>query len=199
MNSLTEISKKILECSQNDRLEILISLRAFLLECQDCPWIHFKDPSNFSEDLFKVQNHNFEYFKSLNEQNIKKINIQPIELILLPRNKKNTLLNLLDDLNYNNSYLVFDLCRTNPFSKDLLFDFILSHKDDFNKETIKIYEARNKSIKSISEFAKIENNIYETSLCTSRKNKIKDYWINIWGIKDKYIFDNQSSIENLIL
>jgi hypothetical protein len=88
VNSLTEISEKFLECSQNDRLEILISPRAFLLECQDCPWRHSKDPSNFSEDLFKVQNHNFEHFKSLNEQNIKKINIQPIELILLPRNKK---------------------------------------------------------------------------------------------------------------
>ena len=125
MNSVEDISKKILECSQNERLEILISLRAFLLECQDSPWIIFKDQESYTKDLISAQNNNIEHFKLKNERNIKRINIK--------------------------------------------------------------------------EFANISNQIYESSLCTSRKNKIKDYWIHIWGIKDKYIYQYQSTIENLIL
>ena len=202
MNSVAEISKKILECSQNDKLEILISLRAFLLDCHDSPWIIFKNENEYLENLINTQNNNIDYFKIKNERNIKKINIHPIELILLPRNKKNSLLALLDDVSYNifaDSFIIFDLCRMNPFSDDLLFNFIIENQSNFDKSIVQMYQSRHDNIKNIKEFANIDNCIYETCLCNSRKNKIKDYWINIWGIKDKYIYQNQSTIENLIL
>ena len=202
MNSVAEISKKILECSQKDKLEILISLRAFLLDCHDSPWIIFKDENEYLENLINTQNHNIDYYKIKNEGNIKKINIHPIELILLPRNKKNSLLSLLDDITYNifaDSFIVYDLCRMNPFSEDLLFNFIIKNQLYFDKTIIQMYQSRHENINHIKEFANIDNCVYENCLCSSRKNKIKDYWVNIWGIKDKYIYQNESSIENLIL
>lgn len=202
MNSVEDISKKILECSQNERLEILISLRAFLLECQDSPWIIFKDQESYTKDLTSAQNNNIEHFKLKNERNIKRINIHPIELILLPRNKKNSLLSLLDDSSYNlfaDTFVIYDLCRMNPFSNDNLYNFITTNQIFFDKKIIQLYQSRHENIKHIKEFANISNQIYESSLCTSRKNKIKDYWIHIWGIKDKYIYQYQSTIENLIL
>lgn len=202
MNSVEEISKKILECSQNERLETLISLRAFLLECQDSPWIIFKDQHSYTKELISAQNNNIEYYKLKNERNVKRINIQPIELILLPRNKKNTLLSLMDDISYNlfaDSFVVFDLCRMNPFSEDILYNFITNNNVFFDKTLIHLYQSRHENIKHIKEFANITSQIYESSLCVSRRNKIKEYWIHIWGIKDKYIYPNQSTIENLIL
>ena len=136
------------------------------------------------------------------ERNIKRINIHQIELILLPRNKKNSLLSLLDDLSYNlfaDTFVIYDLCRMNPFSDDNLYNFITNNQIFFDKKIIQLYQSRHENIKHIKEFANISNQIYESSLCTSRKNKIKDYWIHIWGIKDKYIYQYQSTIENLIL
>ncbi len=52
MNTLIEISNKITQCSQNDRLEIIISLRAFLFDSPVYYWIDFTYSEDYEKDLY---------------------------------------------------------------------------------------------------------------------------------------------------
>lgn len=134
MNTLLEISNKITQCSQNDRLEIIISLRAFLFDSPVYYWIDFTYSKNYEQDLINCQILNPNLFKKINEDNIKKIGIKPIDLYLLPKNKKLYLINLIEeifeDLQLN---VVYDKIRLNPFYEDALFNFIKDHQDQFSK------------------------------------------------------------------
>ena len=75
MNTLLEISKKITECSQLDKIEILISLRAFLLGYEDCPWFIFCECFDAEDLIIKTHALNYLTFKKQNEANLKKINL----------------------------------------------------------------------------------------------------------------------------
>ena len=88
MNTLLEISNKITQCSQNDRLEIIISVRAFLFDSPVYYWIDFTYSDNYEKDLLDCQNLSPNDLKKINEDNIKKIGIKSIDLFLLPKNKK---------------------------------------------------------------------------------------------------------------
>ncbi len=198
MNTLVEISNKITQCSQNDRLEIIISLRAFLFDNPVHYWIDFTYSENYENDLIICQNINPNLFKKINEDNIKKIGIKPIDLFLLPRNKKLYLINLIEEI-FEDFQLkvVYDKIRLNPFYEDSLYIFIKEHQEQFSKNIIETYKTRNKDVNYLLEEASIEHQIYETCFLLARKNKIIDYWINIWGGTTKY--KDTTLIEHLII
>jgi metal-responsive CopG/Arc/MetJ family transcriptional regulator len=95
VNTQSDISNKIIKCSQENKLEILISLRAFLLGLEDCPWFIFFSNDNKSEIIKKANKKNLQYYKKINESNLRKIQIKPIDIFLLPKNKKNQLIQML--------------------------------------------------------------------------------------------------------
>jgi hypothetical protein len=198
LNTLVEISNKITQCSQNDRLEIIISLRAFLFDNPVHYWIDFTYSENYENDLIICQNINPNLFKKINEDNIKKIGIKPIDLFLLPRNKKLYLINLIEEI-FEDFQLkvVYDKIRLNPFYEDSLYIFIKEHQEQFSKNIIETYKTRNKDVNYLLEEASIEHQIYETCFLLARKNKIIDYWINIWGGTTKY--KDTTLIEHLII
>ena len=198
MNTLIEISNKITQCSQNDRLEIIISLRAFLFDSPVYYWIDFTYSNNYEQDLTNCQILNPNLLKKINEDNIKKIGIKPIDLYLLPRNKKLYLINLIEEI-FEDFQLkvVYDKIRLNPFYEDVLFNFIKDHQDQFSKKIIDTYKTRNKALNYLLEEANIEHQIYETCFIIARKNKIIDYWTNIWGGSTNY--KDSTLIEHLII
>ena len=198
MNTLLEISNKIIQCSQNDRLEIIISLRAFLFDSPVHYWVDFTNSVNYEKDLIYCQNLNSNVLKKINEDNIKKIGLKSIDLFLLPRNKKLYLINLIEEI-FEDLQLkvVYDKLRLNPFCEDTMYDFIKDHKEQFSKTIFETYRARNNFVNYLLSEAEIEHQIYETSFLISRKNKIIDYWINIWGQSTNY--KDSTLIEHLIL
>ena len=179
-------------------MEILISLRAFLLGLEECPWFIFFSNDNKSEIIKKANKKNLQYYKKINESNLRKIQIKPIDIFLLPKNKKNKLLQILDPiiLNYD-CEIVFDKLRSNPFSNDELLDFILENIEYFNDEIIQIFDKRSVARNILLKEAKISKSIYSSSFSISRKNKIIDYWKNLWGMPEKY--QAQSIVDQIII
>lgn len=198
MNTVLDISNKIIQCSQNDQLEIIISLRAFLFDIPIYSWVDLTYSKNYEEDIALLHNKNIFELKSLNEKNLKKIYLKPIDLFLLPRNKKNYLISLIDEIFEDFSLVViFDKIRTNPFLEDALFEFIKNNKNQFSDKMFITYKTRNDNAKELVSLASIEPQIYETCFTLSRKNKIINYWENIWA--DSYKYNEPNLIQNLIL
>ena len=198
MNTLDEISNKIIQCSQDDRLEIIISLRAFLFDSPVYYWIDFTYSDNYEKDLISCQNLSPADLKKINEDNIKKMGIKSIDLFLLPKNKKLYLINLIDEIFEDlQMKVVFDQLRLNPFYEDNLYNFIKDYKEHFSKNIFETYKTRNKDVNFLLNEASIEHQIYETCFLISRKNKIIDYWTNIWGQSTNY--KDSTLIEHLIL
>ena len=198
MNTLIEISNKINQCSQNDRLEIIISLRAFLFDSPVHYWIDFTYSDNYEKKLVDCQNLSPNIFKKINEDNIKKIGLKSIDLFLLPKNKKLYLIDLIDEIFEDLEVkVVFDKLRLNPFYEDSLYNFIKDHREHFSKNIFETYKNRNKDVNFLLSEASIEHQIYETCFLISRKNKVIDYWTNIWGQPTNY--KDSTLIEHLIL
>jgi hypothetical protein len=198
LNTLLEISNKITQCSQNDRLEIIISLRAFLFDSPVHYWIDFTYSDNYEKKLVDCQNLSPNIFKKINEDNIKKIGLKSIDLFLLPKNKKLYLIDLIDEIFEDLEVkVVFDKLRLNPFYEDILYNFIIDHREHFSKNIFETYKNRNKDVNFLLSEASIEHQIYETCFLISRKNKVIDYWTNIWGQPTNY--KDSTLIEHLIL
>ena len=198
MNTILEISNKITQCSQHDRLEIIISLRAFLFDSPVYYWIDFTYSKDYEKDLVICQNLSPTILKKINEDNIKKIGIKSIDLFLLPKNKKIYLTNLIDEIFEDLQVkVVFDKLRLNPFYEDSLYNFIKDNQEQFSKNIIQTYLTRSKDLNYLLEEANIDHQIYETSFLLARKNKIIDYWTNIWGQSTNY--KDSTLIEHLII
>jgi hypothetical protein len=198
LNTILEISNKITQCSQHDRLEIIISLRAFLFDSPVYYWIDFTYSKDYEKDLISCQNLSPTILKKINEDNIKKIGIKSIDLFLLPKNKKIYLTNLIDEIFEDLQIkVVFDKLRLNPFYEDSLYSFIKDNQEQFSKNIIQTYLTRSKDLNYLLEEANIDHQIYETSFLLARKNKIIDYWTNIWGQSTNY--KDSTLIEHLII
>ena len=198
MNTQSDISNKIIKCSQEDKLEILISLRAFLLGLEDCPWFIFFPNDDKSEIIKKTTKKNLQYYKKINESNLRKIQIKPIDIFLLPKNKKIRLIQILDPIILNfDCEVIFDKLRSNPFNDDDLLDFIMENIEDFNDEIIQVFDQRSLAKNKLLKEAKITKSKYSSSFSISRKNKIIDYWKNLWGMPEKY--HAQSIVDQIII
>jgi hypothetical protein len=161
-------------------------------------WIDFTYSEDCEKDLINCQTLNPNLFKKINEDNIKKIGIKPIDLYLLPKNKKLYLINLIEEI-FEDLQLevVYDKVRLNPFYEDDLYNFIKDHQAKFSRNIIDTYKTRSRDLKYLLEEANIEHQIYETCFVIARKNKIIDYWTNIWGGSTNY--KNPTLIEHLII
>ena len=199
MITLSDIQKKILQCSQNDNLEIIISLRAFLLDIPDCPYFLFTS-ENYSPLIQESQKYTLDFYRKKNEFNIRKITLKPIDIHLMPRNKKNSLIELIDGILKNNNIydvLVYDGIRSNPYCEDELFEFIKLNMKNIDENIYKKYKLRNDDLRNIVSKTSFSNKIYFSTYDIAKKNKIKEYWKNLWGLPEKYF--EEDVISNIIL
>lgn len=200
MNQIDNIKLKISKILKSEsNLDILISIKCYLTNNEENPWFIFQNNKYDSIVLEIKQSLNYDEHKMINDSILKIMSIKPIELILIPKNRKLALINYVDDLikEYaNDQIVIIDTARTNPFQKDELFDYLKDN--NFDKEIIDIYNKRAQFKNIILEFAKLDHQHYKSCLEKSREIKIIDYWKNIWGLGTSYKRDVQI-IDHLIL
>ena len=200
MNQIDNIKLKISKhLTSNSILDILISIKCYLTNNEENPFYIFQ---NDEKDLIMLeikQSLNYNQQKEIYDSILQIISIKPIELILIPKNRKISLINFVDDLidEYSeDKIIIIDSARTNPFTDDVLFVYLKNH--NFNEEIINVYNKRKQSKENIIKFANLDNNHFKTSLEKSRELKILDYWKNIWGLGVSYKMDSDI-VDNLIL
>ncbi len=201
MNNVADLKKIITESSQNDKVDILISLRAFLADQEEYPWVYFKNLEEIPSVFSYLHSKNISFFKNLNTANIRKVKVSPIQIYIMPKNKRLILIDMIDEelYSFHNDYIfLIDKIRANPFEQDIIFEFMIKNKNHINKELLNIYEERNASHKKLLALTEIKTAIYDTCSSMSKKNKLKDYWINLWGDSTNYSED-KSIIENIVL
>jgi hypothetical protein len=200
VNNIADLKKIITESSQNDKIDILISLRAFLADQEDYPWVYFKNIEEIPDVFSFLHSKNILHFKNINTINLRKVKISPVQIYIMPKNKRLTLIDLIDDeLSdfISENILLIDKIRANPFENDLVYEFLLNNKNSIDKSLFTIYEERNKSHKKLLSLTEIKKPIYDTCSSISKKNKLKDYWINLWG--DCKNYSENSIIENIVI
>jgi len=195
-NIKNKISKHI---KSHSILDILISIKCYLTNNEENPWYVFQGTKKDSIILEIKQSLDYNNHKNINDSILAMVSIKPIELILIPKNRKISLIEYIDDLieEYSgNKIIIIDSARTNPFSEDILFNYLKTN--NFDDVIINIYNKRSESKHKILKFASLDHQHFKTSLEKSREIKILDYWKNIWGLGISYNKDN-SVIDNLIL
>lgn len=200
VNNITDLKKIIAESSQNNKIDILISLRAFLADQEDYPWVYFKKIEEIPDVFLYLHSKNILHFKNINTINLRKAKISPVQIYIMPKNKRLVLIDLIDyELSdFINDYIfLVDKIRANPFEKDLVYEFLINNKSLVDKSLFAVYEERNKSHKKLLNLTEIKKPIYDTCSSVSKKNKLKDYWINIWG--DSKNYSENSIIENIVI
>jgi hypothetical protein len=201
VNNLADLRKIISDCSQNDKVDILISLRAFLADQEDNPWVYVKSIEEISNVFSYLHSNNLIYFKNINIANLKKAKVTPIQIYIIPKNKRLMLIELIDAelIDFMDEYIfLMDNIRTDPFANDLVYNFLVNNKSHIDKTIFKIYEERNKIHQKLLSLTEIKQPIYDTCSSLSKKNKLRDYWINLWGDSKNYTLEN-SIIESIVL
>ena len=200
MNPTDNIKNKISKhIKSHSILDILISIKCYLTNNEENPWYVFQGTKKDSIILEIKQSLDYNNHKNINDSILAMVSIKPIELILIPKNRKISLIEYIDDLieEYSeNKIIIIDSARTNPFSEDILFNYLKTN--NFDDVIINIYNKRSESKHKILKFASLDHQHFKTSLEKSREIKILDYWKNIWGLGISYNKDN-SVIDNLIL
>lgn len=200
VNNIADLKKIITESSQNDKIDILISLRAFLADQEDYPWVYFKKIEEIPDVFLYLHSKNILHFKNINTINLRKAKISPVQIYIMPKNKRLMLIDLIDDelsdFISDHIFLV-DKIRANPFEDDLVYEFLSKNKSLVDKSLFAVYEERNKSHKKLLNLTEIKKPIYDTCSSMSKKNKLKDYWINLWG--DSKNYSENSIIENIVI
>lgn len=114
--------------------------------------------------------------------------------------KKNSLIELIDGILKNNNIydvLVYDGIRSNPYCEDELFEFIKLNMKNIDENIYKKYKLRNDDLRNIVSKTSFSNKIYFSTYDIAKKNKIKEYWKNLWGLPEKYF--EEDVISNIIL
>lgn len=199
MNVTQEIANKILSsCLDYSKLDILFSLKAFLLNKSNCPFFVHKNGENIDSLIVTLHSRDLNFYKAFNEKNLRKIKISPNSILCMPKNRCMVLLNLVDELINNLSedeILIFDNLRINPFWEDSLFNFL--KQNDVSEEIYNLYLKRNLMSKDLNKFFLNENKVHESCLDKALKIKLIDYWKNSFGLINFY--NENLLIENLIL
>ena len=201
VNNLADLRKIIADCSQNDKVDILISLRAFLADQEDNPWVYFKSFEELSSVFSYLHSNNLIHFKNVNVANLKKAKVTPVQIYIIPKNKRLTLIELIDAelIDFMSEYIyLMDIIRTNPFEEDVVYKFLKQNKLFIDKSIFSIYEERNKSHQKLLSLVEIKKPIYDTCSSLSKKNKLTDYWINLWGDSKNYSLEN-SIIDSIVI
>lgn len=200
MRQVDLIKEKILKQSEHIKfLEILIALKCYLTNNEENAWYVFQNDD--TDQAYLLLNHNLNYssYKEKNDNLLSLINLKPIDVILLAKNKKIHLNEFVDDLIISfttNESIIIDYMRTNPFQDDFLFDYV--RERNFNKKIIDLYYARNIDKKRIVNLSTTKSSYYKNCAEKSKELKISNYWKNIWGLGISYNLD-KSIMDNLIL
>jgi phosphoglycolate phosphatase-like HAD superfamily hydrolase len=96
VNNITDLKKIIAESSQNNKIDILISLRAFLADQEDYPWVYFKNIEEIPDAFSYLHSKNILHFKNINTINLRKAKISPVQIYIMPKNKRLVLIDLID-------------------------------------------------------------------------------------------------------
>ncbi len=200
MSIKENLISNILKHENSDKfLDYLISVKCFLINAPDSHWYIFKNSVSDQKELDEKQSLSSFQIRQINEQNIEKLGFKTIDLIIIPKNRKLELLNIID--NYINDIifddiLIFDTARVNPFSSDPLYEFI-DKSTYISQENKNIYQKRLDEKQKLINFFEYEPQIFNTCLNVSRYNKAIDFWKNTWGISFNY--NNPSEIDYLII
>jgi hypothetical protein len=199
VNVTQDIANKILSsCLDYSKLDILFSLKAFLLNKSNCPFFVHKNGENIDCLISSLHSRDLNFYKAYNEKNLRKIKISPNSFQCIPKNRCMGLLHLVDELINNLSQdeiLIFDNLRINPFLEDCLFNFL--KQNNASGEIYNLYLKRSLISKDLDKFFLIENNVHESCLDKALKIKLIDYWRNSYGLANFY--NENLLIENLIL
>ena len=202
MNTITEFKALIYSCYLENKIEELISLKNCLTDCFDAPWTIIKNTDNLQEKLEHLQSFSQNDYKFYNEKRLRRIKVSAVDIYLMPKNKRLALIpyieNYIEEL-LGDNILVVDKVRFDPYQEDLLYYFIIQNKSELNKNIISLYEARKIDLSKLLDYAKVEKNLYESFYLFSKRNKVVDYWKNIWGKYQSYSSDNYGIVEHLIL
>jgi len=136
---------------------------------------------------------------TLNIKNIAKLNLKPIDIILIPKNKRFKYIELIEEIILSylepNNFLI-DKLRSNPFNKDSLFEFLIKNNCIKSKYYSLIKKRNNDLIKLLSMSNFDINTNYNCSIF-SKELKIKNYWKYLWSNADSY--DENSIIDKVML
>ena len=202
MNTITEFKALIYSCYQENKIEELISLYNCLTDCFDAPWTIIKHSDNLQEKLEYLQSFSQNDYKFYNEKRLRRIKVSAVDIYLMPKNKRLALIpyieNYIEEL-LGEQILVIDKVRFDPYQEDSLYFFIQDNKSELDKHILSLYEARKIDLFKLLDYAKVEKNLYESFYLLSKRNKVVDYWKNIWGKYQSYSSENYGIVEHLIL
>lgn len=202
MNTLSELKNIILKSSNTNETNNLISLRAFLFDEEDCPWALLDNKSQLQDTIEFFESKEISYYKKLNEKNIRKLKINPIEIYLLPYNKRKILIELINDIldiHIQDLILLQDKLRADPFKNDSLMEIIMNNNNLIDLNTIALYKKRKNQLDELLEFMPLKKTIVTHSVDIAIINKIKNIWMNSWGISKAYNLNQFNSIDNLLI
>lgn len=200
MDTNLVITEKIINYQGQDKLEVLISVKAALIDLFECPWIIINSYEGLDHQIKRFESIPFCEFRNLNEKNIKKLNLNFLEIYLLPKNKKNKLLSLIENLIFNlddQSKIVFDHVRINPFLNDSFYEFISENQDILNESIFSIYKNRNESSYYLKD-KHCSKNYFKNCYEIAKHQKIIHMWKTTWHKLELYNNKN-SFVENLLL
>ena len=202
MNTITEFKALIYSCYQENKIEELISLYNCLTDCFDAPWIIIKPSDNLQEKLEYLQSFSQNDYKFYNEKRLRRIKVSAVDIYLMPKNKRLALIPYIENYieeHLGENLLIVDKIRFDPYQEDSLYYFIIENKSELDKNIVSLYEARKIDLSKLLDYAKVEKNLYESFYLLSKRNKVVDYWKNIWGKYQSYSSDNYGIVEHLIL
>lgn len=199
MDIFTDIKSKINKSFQTNDINFLVSLKAFLCDKEDCPVLIFHSNENLNTLILDMQRETYHFYKNQNLLNIKKYNINYLDLYILPKNKRNILINEINELLESTEItIIYDDIRANPFGFDTLFEFINKNTNLFSGSIVLTYKTRKEFLTRLLLQTGYEKTIYETSVIEAKNNKIRDYWRNIWGDPRTYLPET-TSVENILI
>ncbi len=195
--------------SQFLNLEILLSLHSFLKGYENIPNIYFTQQSSsedFVNQLFFVSE------KDLilkNKLNIKKLNINPFDLKIIPINKRNKLLSLIEDtisFSYGEGVIYYDFSRVTAFKNDNIINFMLENNISIDSNLLKVLSERESKKKIFADkYCKYKtcskNFSWQSITELALVEKLNHLWQGFWGTSEVYklFSEDDKLIHSLII
>jgi hypothetical protein len=195
--------------SQFLNLEILLSLHSFLKGYENIPSIYFTQQSSsedFVNQLFFVSE------KDLilkNKLNIKKLNINPFDLKIIPINKRKKLLSLIEDtisFSYGEGVIYYDFSRVTAFKNDNIINFMSENNVSIDSNLLKVLSERESKKKIFADkYCKYKtcskNFSWQSITELALVEKLNHLWQGFWGTSEVYklFSEDDKLIHSLII
>lgn len=195
--------------SQFLNLEILLSLHSFLKGYENIPNIYFTKQSSsedFINQLFFVSE------KDLilkNKLNIKKLNINPFDLKIIPINKRKKLLSLIEDtinFSYGEGVIYYDFSRVTAFKNDNVINFMSENNITIESNLYKVLSERESKKKIfVDKYCKYKtgskNFTWQSITELALIEKLDHLWQGFWGTSEVYklFSEDEKLIHSLII